>query len=192
MSKSTTRKPNTKRNIEEDLRNMFFPEEVKDLANKIFEGLAIPGSLRKIPRKKAIFYCLHRAHTTLGITFDITELIKICGITKSDATSALTTYGPKDTVSKGTGSVKPRTVIKNICHRMKLDEKITNDIVDNWSEIENEYKSVSSSNPRETAAAYIMLELEKNLYEVDIFTYCHTLGISYNNVLKIYEEIASN
>jgi hypothetical protein len=184
------------RSLKTDLKTCGFPPNIIAEADEVHSQMNT-GLKRGARKRREMFFCVLTAYNNLGITVDPTQIAKMCKISPSEISKAISMCSPSKTNFKAPSVNKtPKDFLEGFVQKItELDivsfsddalneiEIICEDVVKNSQELRDE-------KPQTVAAAIIVFYLQLHNCVIDRKKYNEIFSKSEMTILKIKNKVA--
>jgi transcription initiation factor TFIIIB Brf1 subunit/transcription initiation factor TFIIB len=153
--KKLTKSKLINRSILPDMKDMEFPDDIKQRANNIYQNMH-PRILRRERRMLAIFYCIYIAHFEIKNAADPNKIATLVNIKTRDITRALSSFSEVQT-GYSTKQIfqTAKDFISDFCDRLKLSKDSIDEINEMYDRVSYNDKTVCDEKPQKVAIATI-------------------------------------
>lgn len=181
-----------KRSIMQDIKDLFYSDDIKLKACDIFQNLKL-GNVRRDSRKMAICYCLYQAHLYYGSRPDPMLIGQSLGLSKSLTHKAMSTYTSYSrTGYRGfDGYTDPIDLIPEYARdpSFRFTEVSIEDMKSEWIKITTKYPDIMEKPPRTVVAAFIWWYMSIYGMNMDCNEFASKFGLSFTTIKTLYSEI---
>lgn len=184
------------RSLKSELKSRGFPPEIILKADEIHSEMD-SGLKRGARKRQQMFYCVSNAYNDLGIPEDPTKIARMCGISSSEISKAISMCSPSKTNYKPLQrNWKPKDFIEGYLRKIsELDIILFSDNV--LLEIETICEDVMSKNqelndekPQTVAAAIIVFYLQLHNCAIEKKKYNEIFSKSEMTILKLKNKVS--
>lgn len=151
----------SKRSILPDLRNHPFSDEIKNMADVVYNKMKHQVRRGNI-RNRLVYFCVYSAHLELDYEVDPLKLGKQFGLTSGEVQKCSSIFSPLQTgYNPPTRHATPLTFIPTIWSTMELPESFLPTIINDANHILNKDKNLLQGNPRTVAAGLVHYLMKK-------------------------------
>ena len=177
-------------NIDEDIKNIKIPDNIKLIALEIFKEMGSP-SHKGNRRKQIILSCINQAYLHEGYIFDISHIIEITGI-KATGAIKCSTFANKKKSNYNPVSIiqKPQYFVKAHMEAVGLDISCLDELMKLADNILDKEDRLYDEKPQFVSAAIVQyfmvingIEFDKTILPNAISRSQSTLNAIYNKVL---------
>lgn len=182
---------NTERTIYNDIQHLCISEQIKDLANDIYQTVCDKKTKRSKNRKGIIFACVYYAYKLNNNPQSCENLFKIFDIQKKKALNGIKFVNskiPNDSPIRFI-YITPEHIIKEFLNKFEADDEICENIITLYNKIKGKSNILNRSRPQSISAGviyYYMQQIGRNLCIKD---FTKIVGLSELTIHKITKEI---
>jgi hypothetical protein len=146
---------NSEKTIRPELDGYFFDDEIKNVADSIYNKMVYQVRRGKV-RTKLIFYCIYCAHLELKRDVNPTQLGKIFGLTQGEVQKCDSLFSPLQTGYRApTTIISPLQYLPGYCIKLKLSQESLETIRKMSQDILSKDPSLKEENPQTVASGLL-------------------------------------
>lgn len=182
---------NNTRNILQGLKPYTFSEEIKNMADTIYNKMVYRVRRKKI-RNQLLFYCVYCAHIELGIFVNPVKLGLVFDLNSGEIQKCDSLFSPLQTgYCPPAQNISPINYLREYCKILGLSSETCDSIAISSRDILEKDNSLEQENPQTVAAGLLKYYIVINGIQVDLQRIMEITGRSSITIDSVYRRVST-